>query len=204
MGTDAVEQLGVVAARKVCATYALLEEYIAAEQAAALRLKKGNMSRGVPRDEHYLELKATELQAVGLFPPQGGLMAAIHWNTPGLRAPACLIQGKVKAMQPERQTGMLLHDAGHSAEVVEVRVCEPDGAHTPPAAGYALQYLRRIPGWVNDNTVIATVISYDEAIGDHRPEGQFFNLQHDLCGTRAHILECADTRDYTSVPAGQP
>ncbi len=204
MGTDAVEQFDMVSAWKVGATYALLEEYIAAEQAAALGLEKGNMSGGVPRYEHHVELKAPELQAAGILPPHGRSMAAIHRNTPGLRSAACLIQRKVKTMQPERQAGMFLHDAGYCSEVIEVRVSEPDCVKSPPAARYATQNLRRIPGWVNDYTVIATVIGDYEAIGEQWAEGQFFDLQHDFRGTQVRILQCSGTVDYISTAAGQP
>lgn len=131
MGTYAIEQLDVVSAWKVGATYACLEKYVAAEQASALSIEKGNMSGGVPWHEHHVELKGTKLQGAGMLPPYCGLMTAIYWNTPVVCSAARLIQWKVKPMQPERQDGMFLHDAGYGSEVIEVSVCEPDCAKFP-------------------------------------------------------------------------
>ncbi len=204
MGADASEQFGVVAAGKVGTTDALLEEYIAAEQAAAFCMIKSDMSRGMPRHEHNTELKAAELHAFGLLPPQGGFMAAIHRNAPDLRAPAGPIHWKVKVMKPERQAGVLLHDAGHAAKMIEVGVGEPDGAQLPAARGNASEDFGSIPGRVDDHTIVTIVISDDEAIGDHRSEGHFFNLQHGSFGLPVRIVRRDGVRDYTSAAAGRP
>ena len=194
----------MIAAGKVGAPNALLEEHIAAKKAVAFRMIKSDMSRGMPRHEHNTELKAAESHAFGLLPPQGGFMAAIHWYTPGLRAPADPIHGKVKAMKPERQAGMLLHDAGHAAKMVEVGVGEPDGAQLPAARGNASEDFGSIPGRVDDHTIVTIVISDDEAIGDHRSEGHFFNLQHGSFGLPVRIVRRDGVRDYTSAAAGRP
>ncbi len=204
MGADASEQFGVVAAGKVGTTDALLEEYIAAEQAAAFCMIKSDMSRGMPRHEHNTELKAAELHAFGLLPPQGGFMAAIHRNAPGLHASAGPIHGKVKAVKPERQAGVLLHDAVYAAKMVEVGVGEPDGARLPSARGNASEDFGSIPGRVDDHTIVTIVISDDEAIGDHRSEGHFFNLQHGSFGLPVRIVRWDGAADYTIAAAGRP
>lgn len=106
-------------------------------------------------------------------------------------------------MQPNRQAGMLFQYSRYRTEVVEMRVRQPDCAKVRPAAGYAPQNFGRIPGRVNYHAIITTLIGHDEAIGADRPEGQFFNLQHDLYWSPARILQWSSSMDYTST-AVQP
>ena len=170
-------------ARKIGAPDTLFEEHVSAEQSSGLRLEKSNMSWRVAWYEQNVKLHMAKVKIACVIPPSGGFVTTIHRNAPRFRSSTCLIKWKIKTMEPEWQLRKLLHNTGHGAKMVEVSVSQPDCSQLPSFAGNSLENLRRIGSWVNNHTITTTFICCYEAVGCDRPDGHFFNREHDFCAT---------------------